>query len=250
MNPFAAPGLPGAHADIFSARPRGAVVRPRKVEAPPPEEAEAYGPEPGPAEAEEKKEEALLSDVAFAKAVAGFGETVVVSATVSLPKSIAHMTRVVFTLCAPGQDGKPEAQGQAEGHAKDGKVTAKMVLPQADPKSDAREREFTLRAKHKTGKEAEGGKLKVKADAPADLEIEIGDAAAAKKEGHGFRLTGEPGKVQKTLFPKDGKEKDGKLLLKFEKLDPTLQYTLEELDSQGKMLGAIFSGKKFGVWSP
>lgn len=203
---------------------------------------------------EEKAEEkpagakATLTDVRFAKDLAGFGEVVKVSAQLSLPESLAHLTRVEFLLYAADAEAGSPPLAKAEGHAKDGKAVASFTLPAADGK--AKERAFACAAKHKHSEEAKGNTLKAKGDAPADLEIEIEDGAEAKQSGHAFRLRGGGGKVAKVLQAKDGIEKAGRLTLRFEKLDPSLTYTLECLDSRGAVLGAIFSDRKFGEWSP
>ena len=47
---------------------------------------------------------------------------------------------------------------------------------------------------------------------------------------------------------KTGEEKDGTLTLKFIKLDPKLEYTLDMLNAEGIIIESIFPNTLFGNW--
>jgi hypothetical protein len=90
--------------------------------------------------------------------------------------------------------------------------------------------------------------VKEKPSGNEELVLELPSTKELKNSGYSFQLKSKDGSILSKLAAKNAEEKEGNIILKFVKLDPKLRYSLELLDSHGKVLDTPFSDAPFGQW--
>jgi hypothetical protein len=156
------------------------------------------------------------------------------------------------TIYALAANGKRETIKSKELWAKDGRVQGDFVLysPSKHVEGSATSYPYIYAAKHRDSKEMESPKIQVK-EKPSgneELVLELPSTKELKNSGYSFQLKSKDGSILSRLETKSAEENAGNIILKFVKLDPKLRYSLELLDSHGKVLDTLFSDAPFGQW--
>lgn len=260
FDPFAPPG-----GDIFSGQslkglfnkrsvPRiGAAGKPKKAEQPAAEPVLEEDVQQSTAEEPaEAKPQVKLFELKWASESGFFEEKIKISVRAELPESLKHVTRVLFSLSYLDSSLKKQPAKTEEAFLKDGLAEAEFVLPQlkGDNGKPLEEGTFACIAKHRDSTELESAPLKarIRRVSGDELVVELEDAAGFKKKNYAFRMKSDDGEYESVLNSKDIAEAKGASSLKFQKLDLNARYTLELLDSSGKVLEKVFASKECGKW--
>ncbi len=184
---------------------------------------------------------------------ANFEEKVSLSFDVDLPESLKDITRVIVTVHALCQYGKREVIKSRDHYIKDGKVHGEFHLSRPAKRGDKEvdSCSYIFTAKHRDSKELESHRLPVKTNPIGndELELELTSSDELKNGGFAFQLMAKDRSIIWKIESKNGEDKAGKLTLKFVKLNPNLEYSLDMLNSQGKIVETIFSDTPFGKWA-
>lgn len=242
---------PATHKDVF-AKPKsggglGRARRPESVSEPEQDLVPEKVAPPPPKEPAVK-----LSNPKWSVDSAHFGDKVTLSAEVFLPESLKEIKRVIVTIFALSPNGAKSQIKCRDLYVEEGKVEGEFVL-ERPPKQDNKEVEscpYVFTAKHRDSKEIESTRLAVKEKPRGtdELVLEFPSSDELKNGGFAFQLKSKDGSIVSKIESKNGEEKSGKLNLKFVKLDPNLEYTLDMLNSQGKIVETIFPETPFGKW--
>lgn len=259
--PFAMPGgdryktadiNPSAHDDIFQKPKGGGGGGPRRKPDPTQEpEVEQIPSNPPPQPP--KDPPVKLSNPKWSVESAHFEETVSLSVDVSLPESLKEIKRVIVTVFALSPNGAKSQIKSRDLYVDEGKIQGEFEL-QRPPKQDNQDVEscpYVFTAKHRDSKEVESPKLPVK-DKPRgheELVLEFNSSDELKTGSFAFQLKSKDGSIISKIETKNGLEKEGKLSLKFTKLDPKLEYNLDMLNSKGEIVESIFPDTPFGNWA-
>lgn len=245
--------VPKVHDDIFQKPKAGGGGSPKRKPEPvaePEIEQIPYNPPPPPP----KEPPVKLSNPKWSVDSAQFEDTVSLSVDVFLPETLKEIKRViisVFALCPNGE--KPSIKVRDLYVNDEGKVKGEFVLHRP-PKQDNKEIEscpYVFTAKHRDSKEIESPRLPVKEKPRGndELVLEFTSSDELKTGGFAFHLKSKDGSVNSKIETKNGEEKGGLLTLKFTKLDPNLEYALDMLNAQGKIVESIFPNILFGKWA-
>lgn len=244
---------PSANKDIFQ-KPKaggggGPKRKPEPVAEPDIEQIPNNPPPPPPKEPPVK-----LSNPKWSVDSAQFEDTVSLSVDVLLPESLKEIKRVIISVFALYPNGEKPSIKIRDLYVNDeGKVQGEFVLHRP-PKQDNKEIEscpYVFTAKHRDSKEIESPRLPVKEKPRGndELVLELASSEKLKTEGLAFHLKSKDGSVNSKIETKNGEEKEGMLTLKFIKLDPNLEYALDMLNAQGKIVESIFPNTPFGKWA-
>jgi len=262
-DPFAMPGAdrhkkpdvnPSAHDDIFK-KPKGGgggggPRRKNEPTAEPEPEQIPYNPPPPPP----KEPPVKLSNPKWSVNSAYFDDKVTLSVDVLLPDSLKEIKRVIISVFALCQNGAKHSIKIRDLYVDaEGKVEGEFELHRP-PKQDNKEVEscpYYFTAKHRDSKEIESPRLPVreKPRGNDELVLELTSSDELKTGDFAFQLKSKDGSIVSKIETKNGEEKAGMLTLKYVKLDPKLEYTLEMLDSEGNIVETIFQETLFGKWA-
>jgi hypothetical protein len=165
-----------------------------------------------------------LTKLKWAVGSAHLKQNVEISMDSEIPKSLEDITRVIVTVYAFGANGKRETVKSKELWAKDGHVQGDFVLY---PPSKQEEKQ--------SGNE--------------EIVLELASTKELTNSGYAFQLKSKDGSILPKLETKNAEEKAGNMILKFEKMDPKLHFSLELLDSHRKIIETLFSDGPFGEWN-
>jgi hypothetical protein len=183
-----------------------------------------------------------------------FEEKVPFSIDADLPASLKDVKRVIVTAWSIPKNGEKQQAFSKDFYIDDnGKVTGDVELRRPS-KYEGKEVEscpYVFTAKHRDSKEIESPRLPVKEKPRGndELVLELTSSEKLKTEGFAFHLKSKDGSVDSKIETKNGEEKEGVLTLKFTKLDPKLEYSLDMINPQGKILESIFPNTAFGKWA-
>lgn len=261
-NPFVMPGddknkkaaiNPSANTDIFQKSKAGGGGSPKRKPEPvaePEIEQIPYNPPPPPP----KEPPVKLTNPKWSVDSAHFEDKVTVSVDVFLPPSLKDIKRVVVTVLAVLPNGTKAFIKNKDLYVnEEGKVKHEFVLDRP-PKQDNKELEscpYVFTAKHRDSTEIESPRLQVndKPNGDDELLLEFTSSEALKTGGIAFHLKSKDGSFDSKIETKSGEEKEGTLTLKFIKLDSKLEYALDMLNAQGKIVESIFPYTQFGKWA-
>lgn len=259
-NPFAMPGdsklkksdlNSSAPKDIFQ-QPKGGGIAPRRKPETNQDPEEELLPENTPPPPP-KETPVRLSNPKWSVDSAYFEETVSLSVDVDLPESLKDITRVIVTVFAFIAHEKKQQVKSLDLHVKDGKVQSDFDIPSPEKRENKEidSCSYLFTAKHRDSKEVESPRLSVKSKSKGndELVLELPSSDELKKNGHTFQLMSKDGTIVWKVETKNGVEKDGKLTLKFENLDPNLEYSLDELNGKGQIIETLFTNTPFGKWA-
>ena len=243
---------PSAHDAIFQKGRAGGGGK--KKPAPTPveddEDLQPYDPPPPPPPQEPP---VRLYHPKWSVDTAHFGEKVTLSLDADLPESLKDRTRVIVTVHALAPHGQREAIQSRDLYIKDGKVQGEFDLfrPAKREGKEAESCPYVFTAKHRDSKEIESPRLPVdeKPRGSDELVLELTSSEELKHGGVAFRLQSKDRSIDSKVESKESDEHAGKLRLKFVKLDPNLEYTLDILNSEGKIVDTIFQETLFGAWA-
>jgi len=243
---------PSAHTDIFQKPKAGGGGSPKRKPEPVAEsEIEQIPDNPPPPPPKDPL--VKVSNPKWFVESAQFEDTVSLSVDVFLPESLKDIKRVIVTVFALSPNGAKSQIKSRDLYVDEGKVQGDFVLHRP-PKQDNKEVEscpYVFTAKHRDSKEIESPRLPVK-EKPwgnDELVLELNSSEELKTGGFAFQLKSKDGSIVSKIETKVGEEKAGKLTLKFVKLNPQLEYTLEMLNSQGEIEDTIFPVIPFGKWA-
>lgn len=195
-----------------------------------------------------------LSNPKFLVPEGHFEEKVPFSVDADLPASLKDVKRVIVTAWSlPPHGEKQQAFSKDFYVDDDGKVTGEIELRRPSKQNgkevDACPYYFT--ARHRDSKQVESPKIKVKEKfgGNEDLILELAASDDLKNSGTLFELRSKNGAIISKVEVKNGEEKAGVVILKFVKLDANLSYSLNKLDSSGKIEETIFKDLPFGKWN-
>lgn len=242
------------HKEIF-AKPKGGgggmgrASKPAPTNNQPDEDLVPDAPKPEPP-AEPKVK---LTNPKFLVPDAHFEEKVQFTIDAELPASMKDVKRVIVTAWSLLPHGEKQQAFSRDFYIENGKVTGEVELRRPS-KYEGKEVEscpYIFTAKHRDSKEVESPKIKVKEKFGGNEEVilELAASDQLKKDGISFELKSKNGAVISKVEAKTGEEKAGNLTLKFEKLDASLNYDLNMLDSHGKIVETIFKDIPFGKWT-
>lgn len=215
----------------------------------PADEPESMQPEPQP----EKKDVVVLTNPKWLVDEATFEQKVGLSVDVLLPESLKEIKRVIITVYSVSPKGVKSQVKARDLYVDQGEVTGEFELA-TPPKEDGKGLEacdYLFTAKHRDSKEIESPRLhaKSKANGSEILELELPSPDETESGGQTFRLKSNDGSIDAKMAIKDGQEKEGKITLKFQKLDPMQRYSLELMNGKGEVVEAIFTDTQFGKWA-
>lgn len=182
--------------------------------------------------------EARLSKPEWGGSRGFFNEKITLSVEGELPAGISHLTRVTFTVYAL-KDGDVDRIGAQEGHLRDGKAVAEVLLwtPQfRDAEGNlVKECEYAFKAKHRYSPEIESNRLKGQARDGASttfIELELFlDDGKTPRAGAKYVLTASDGKVHEGTLDDKGRARiepvaPGEATVAFPDLPTDLAYSL------------------------
>lgn len=195
-----------------------------------------------------------LSNPKFLVPDGHFEAKVPFSVDADIPASFKDVRRVIVTVWSIPQHGEKQQAFSKDFYIDgNGKVTGEVELRRPS-KYEGKEVEtcpYLFTAKHRHSKEIQSPRLPVKEKLSGneDLVLELTSSEILKTGGFVFQLKSKDGSIDSKIETKNGEEKAGMLTLKFTKLDSKLEYALDVLDGQGKIVEAIFPNTPFGKWA-
>lgn len=244
--------VPKVNEDIFQKPKGGGGVGPRRKPEPA-QESEVEQIPSNPPPASPKAPPVKLSNPKWSVETAHFEDKVSLSVDVSLPESLKEIKRVIITIFSISPNGAKSQIKSRDLYVEAGKVQGEFQL-ERPPKYDNKEVEscpYVFTAKHRDAKEIESTRLPVneKPRGNDELVLEFASSEKLKTGGFAFHLKSKDGSYNSKIDTKNGEEKAAILIFKFTKLDPKLEYALDMLNAQGKIVESIFPYMLFGKWA-
>jgi hypothetical protein len=218
----------------------------KRPPAPAPEPEEDLVPD-NPVPEPEAEKPVKLSSPKWEAPECHFGDKVGFSLEVLLPETHAHLTRVSVALNRVLVNGKKEALGTLDVHAKDGRAAGEFKVDRPPNCTDA-EAQFVFIAKHRDAEAPIESAVLKATQAPRHLACEFDDDSEISKEGYSLVLKSADGSIHTLFKAADGVNQDGTLTFEFKDLDPDTKYILQIEDGAGKPVETIFSEVRHGEW--